>query len=139
MRQELISGWGRCPQIKADLYDIRSLSEISKILSYQQQLTPRGMGRSYGDSSLGAKVLMTTSMNRLVAFEERSGILECEAGVSLEELIRIFVPKGWFLPVSPGTRFVTVGGMLASDVHGKNHHKSGSFSKYVLRDRKSVV
>ena len=132
MRQELISGWGGCPRIKASLYEIHSKSEISLVLEENQSLTPRGMGRSYGDSSLGTKVLVTPKMNRLLSFDGESGILECEAGVCLEELIRVFVPKGWFLPVTPGTRFVTVGGMFASDVHGKNHHKSGSFSKHVL-------
>ncbi|MEC8183830.1 MAG: FAD-binding oxidoreductase, partial [SAR324 cluster bacterium] len=132
MRQEVISGWGGCPSIRANLQEIRSSQDISHALEGSSSLTLRGLGRSYGDSSLGNQVMITTQMDRLLSFNEKTGILECEAGVCLEDLIRVFVPKGWFVPVTPGTRFVTVGGMLASDVHGKNHHKSGSFSKHVL-------
>ena len=132
MRQEVISGWGGCPNIRANLQEIRSSQDISHALEGSSSLTIRGLGRSYGDSSLGNQVMITTQMDRLLSFDEKTGILECEAGVCLEDLIRVFVPKGWFVPVTPGTRFVTVGGMFASDVHGKNHHKSGSFSKHVL-------
>ena len=132
MRQEVISGWGGCPSIRANHQEIRSSQDINHALEGSSSLTIRGLGRSYGDSSLGNQVMITTQMDRLLSFDEKTGILECEAGVCLEDLIRVFVPKGWFVPVTPGTRFVTVGGMFASDVHGKNHHKSGSFSKHVL-------
>jgi decaprenylphospho-beta-D-ribofuranose 2-oxidase len=95
-------------------------------------LTPRGLGRSYGDSSLGSTMLDLTGLDSLVAFDEATGVLTCEAGVSLSTLITVLLPRGWFLPVTPGTRYVTVGGAIASDVHGKNHHVAGAFSEHVL-------
>lgn len=97
-------------------------------------LLPYGLGRSYGDCCLndGGSILVTQALDRLIAFDENSGILRCEAGVSLAEILRVFVPRGWFLPVTPGTRYVTVGGAIANDVHGKNHHRAGTFGCHVL-------
>jgi FAD/FMN-containing dehydrogenase len=94
---------------------------------------PYGLGRSYGDSCLidGGTQYRTRTLNRLLAFDAETGELTCEAGVSLDELFRFAVPRGWFLPVTPGTRFVTVGGAIANDVHGKNHHVAGSFGDHV--------
>ncbi|MBX6396599.1 MAG: FAD-binding oxidoreductase, partial [Alicyclobacillaceae bacterium] len=94
----------------------------------------RGLGRAYGDAALneGAGVLLQTRRNRFLDFDPGSGILRCEAGVSLAEILEVFVPRGYFLPVTPGTKFVTVGGAIASDVHGKNHHQDGSFSNFVV-------
>ena len=92
-----------------------------------------GLGRSYGDSCLndGNVLIDACSLDRFIRFEEETGTLRCEAGVSLDEILRVFVPRGWFLPVTPGTRFVTVGGAVANDVHGKNHHCSGTFGRHV--------
>ena len=95
----------------------------------------RGLGRSYGDSSLpaevGDKVVATRLANRILSFDASTGVLRAEAGVSLVELNRLFIPRGWFSPVTPGTKFVTLGGMVASDVHGKNHHRDGCFGAHV--------
>lgn len=95
---------------------------------------PYGLGRSYGDScqNHSGKVLSCKSLNQLISFDDETGILHCEAGVTLAEIIQVFLPKGWFLPVTPGTKFVTVAGAIANDVHGKNHVKAGSFSRYVI-------
>ncbi len=93
----------------------------------------RGNGRSYGDASLNARqVLDTRGLDRLVDFDAIGGVLVCEAGVLLAEVIDVMLPRGWFPPVTPGTRFVTIGGMIASDVHGKNHHGAGSFCEHLL-------
>ncbi len=92
---------------------------------------PRGMGRSYGDSALAPVVLDMTPNDRLLSFDPGTGELVCEAGLTLDAIARLFLPRGWFLPVTPGTRFVTVGGAVASDVHGKNHHVDGSFSDHL--------
>ncbi len=94
-----------------------------------------GNGRSYGDVGLnsGGTLLHTRGMKRFMAFDEHSGVLTCEAGVLLAEILEVFVPRGWFLPVTPGTRFVTVGGAIANDVHSKNHHGAGSFGCHVRR------
>jgi FAD/FMN-containing dehydrogenase len=89
------------------------------------------MGRSYGDSSLSAHIIGTDYLDLVLGFDTTTGIVQCSAGVTLADLLDIFVPKGWFLPVTPGTKFVTVGGAIASDVHGKNHHLDGCFSEYV--------
>lgn len=97
-------------------------------------MLPYGMGRSYGDSCLnpGGDVLRTRDLDHWIDFDPATGRLECEAGATLDELLSLCVPRGWFPPVTPGTRFVTVGGCVANDVHGKNHHRAGTFSRHVL-------
>lgn len=95
----------------------------------------RGLGRSYGDAALPPPGVMevagTRLADRLLAFDEQTGVLRAEAGLGLDAVRRIFLPKGWFSPVNPGTRFVTLGGMVASDVHGKNHHVAGTIGRHV--------
>lgn len=96
-------------------------------------LLPYGLARSYGDSCLnaGRGLIDCRRLNRFLAFDESTGILRCESGVSLSDIVDVFLPKGWFLPVTPGTRFVTVGGAIANDVHGKNHHCAGTFGSHI--------
>lgn len=91
----------------------------------------RGLGRSYGDASLNEGVILHERLNRLLSFDPASGVLECEAGVSFAEVIGAFVQRGYFPPVTPGTKFVTLGGAIAADVHGKNHHVDGSIANFV--------
>ncbi|HYH08184.1 MAG TPA: FAD-binding oxidoreductase [Thermoanaerobaculia bacterium] len=94
---------------------------------------PYGLGRSYGDSCLnnGHALLDTRELDHFRAFDDATGVLDCEGGMTLAEILRVFVPRGWFLPVTPGTKFVTVGGCIANDVHGKNHHRAGTFGRHV--------
>ncbi len=96
---------------------------------------PRGLGRSYGDSCQNAGNLLWQSsrLDRFISFDVNTGLLRCEAGITLREIQRIFAPRGWFLPVTPGTQYVTVGGAIANDVHGKNHHQAGSFGNHTER------
>jgi FAD/FMN-containing dehydrogenase len=97
-------------------------------------LLPYGLGRSYGDCCLndGGILLDASGLDRFISFDAERGILRCEAGVALAEILEIAVPKGWFLSVTPGTKFVTVGGAIANDVHGKNHHREGTFGNHTL-------
>jgi FAD/FMN-containing dehydrogenase len=97
------------------------------------KMLPVGMGRSYGDICLLANgtLLKTRGLDRFQSLDEQTGILRCEAGVTLDEILDLCVPRGWFLPVTPGTRYVTIGGCIANDVHGKNHHVAGTFGRYV--------
>lgn len=127
-----ISNWGNYPIIDADVKSFRSVSELQRLLADVESSIPRGMGRCYGDSALWHNIMSSLNFNRLLEFDEHEGILRCEAGVSLAEILDVFVSRGWFLPVTPGTKFVTVGGAIASDVHGKNHHKEGTFSSHLL-------
>ena len=96
-------------------------------------MLPFGNGRSYGDSCLnnGGHLLATRGLDRFLAFDPETGLIRCEAGVLLSEILSLTVGYGWFLPVTPGTRFVTVGGAIANDVHGKNHHVAGTFGHHV--------
>lgn len=98
-------------------------------------MLPYGQGRSYGDSCLndGGLLLLTRTLNRFIEFDKQSGLLRCEAGVTLAEILDLTVPHGWFLPVTPGTKYVSVGGAIANDVHGKNHHQAGTFGRFVTR------
>ena len=125
----MLSGWGRLWKPGKEVF-----SEDLKALSRNAVLS-RGLGRSYGDSALPPpghlEVATTTLADRLLAFDETSGILRAEAGLSLRELNRLFLPRRWFTPVSPGTQYVTLGGMVAADVHGKNHHVEGTFGRHV--------
>lgn len=129
-----ISSWGR---LSADLHHVIGLNDPSKVKSVLGQ-TPYpglaiGMGRSYGDVGLNAQgtVWDTTGLDHLVAFNSQTGRLICEAGVLLRDIQRLFIPRGWALPVTPGTQFVTVGGAIANDIHGKNHHMLGSFGDHI--------
>jgi FAD/FMN-containing dehydrogenase len=98
-------------------------------------ILPYGLGRSYGDSCLndGGKLLDTARLSHFIEFDPEIGLLRCEAGVSLHDILRVVVPRGWFLPVTPGTRHVTIVGAVANDVHGKNHHGAGTLGRFVTR------
>jgi FAD/FMN-containing dehydrogenase len=128
--------WGRFPHANQEALPIFWRDESYKIdASAAHTYLPRGLGRSYGDVCLndGGVLLLTENLKRFLAFDESSGLLRCESGVTLADILKFFVPRGWFPPVTPGTKFVTVGGAIANDVHGKNHHSAGTFGRHVKR------
>ncbi len=127
----IITNWGKYPQIDANLIYFEDENTAKESLKTYQPIIARGFGRCYGDSSLSNNIISTLKYNHFLSFDEKEGIVTCEAGVSLAEVLDAFVKKGWFLPVTPGTKFVSVGGAIASDVHGKNHHKEKSFGSHV--------
>ncbi len=127
-----ISNWGNYPTIDSHVSDFTATGELKQIISSTDNCISRGLGRCYGDSALNETIASTINFKRFLGFDANTGILTCESGVSLYEILDIFVPQGWFLAVTPGTKYVSVGGAIASDVHGKNHHKSGSFSSHLL-------
>ena len=126
-----ISGWGNYPQQEAQILTPSSSASLEAIIRQKNSLIARGMGRSYGDSANASKVLQTLCIGHFIEFDECTGKLTAEAGISLREILRVIVPKGWFLPVTPGTSYVTLGGAIASDVHGKNHHIAGTFGQHI--------
>ena len=129
-----LRSWGHLPARPAA--EERWWSErLATLPGIAGTLLAYGNGRSYGDVGLNsdATLLHTRGMDRFIAFDEVNGLLSCEAGVLLSEILDVFVPRGWFLPVTPGTRFVTVGGAIANDVHSKNHHRAGTFGCHVRR------
>ncbi|PCJ20661.1 MAG: FAD-linked oxidase [Candidatus Cloacimonadota bacterium] len=126
-RKAKIKNWGNYPKVNSNQLFFENEKDVSKI----NLSIARGLGRSYGDSSLFSTTIEMSKYNYIQSFSE-DGVLECTGGLSLEEIINIFSIRGWFLPVTPGTKYVTIGGAIASNVHGKNHHTDGSFSKYVL-------
>ena len=128
------ASWGRYPKaIPAMVYGPHWADELFPKDAHF--LLPYGNGRSYGDSCLndGGALLDMRGLDRFLSFDHSTGILRCEAGVLLADILALVVPMGWFLPVTPGTRFVTVGGAIANDVHGKNHHRTGTFGQHVQR------
>lgn len=126
----IICGWGNYPKVDARVHAPKSIAECLSPPSTAS--IARGMGRSYGDSSIGADVIQTTLLDHFLSFDNETGLITVEAGITFKELLRVVVPKGWFVPVSPGTSYVTVGGAIASDVHGKNHHAAGTFGQHVV-------
>src|SRR5262245_29752485 len=126
-----LSGWGRHPVVDAKVLDAEDLPQATR-----DAVLSRGLGRAYGDAALpppGATrpVVRTPSADRILAFDRKTGVLRAEAGLALETLARTYLARGWFTPVSPATRYVTLGGMVASDIHGKNHHSDGTFGGHV--------
>ena len=127
-----LSGWGRYPVLDCRLETLRRCEDLPGLLHRGATLIPRGNGRSYGDAALNPELTLSMlGLDRLQAFDTATGTLTCEAGVLIADLLDTFMPRGWFPPVVPGTKFVTVGGMIAADVHGKNHHRDGSFGAHV--------
>lgn len=133
--RKTLSGWGRYKPAPCEVArpesQIGLRDELAEGLG--QPVIARGLGRSYGDAAVNEEglVLDLSRLNRFIGFDEAEGVLECEGGVSLAKILAFSVPRGFFLPVTPGTKFVTVAGALAHDVHGKNHHRDGSFSRFV--------
>ncbi len=128
----MITNWGHYPAVEAEIKETSELSEIRSFVAEHETVIARGNGRSYGDSSLGQNILSTLRLNRFLSFDIETGVIECESGVMFADILKVAVPKGYFLSVTPGTKFITVGGAIAADVHGKNHHRDGSFSDHLI-------
>ena len=126
-----VSGWGRNTASDVNISFPKNLKELKRDI--KKNCIARGLGRSYGDSSIQPnKTIVTTKLNKIINFNKKTGILESECGVSIKQLNEFIINKGWFLPVTPGSKNITLGGMIATNVHGKNHHKVGGFGKYVI-------
>lgn len=134
MVRQTVFSWGRVLRTDCEVLPLyRSSAAIPSLPGGNGSLLPFGNGRSYGDSCLnpGGSLLYTRHLDHFMAFDRTTGVLRCEAGVLLAAILELVVPQGWILPVTPGTRFVTVGGAIANDVHGKNHQTHGTFGRHV--------
>ena len=127
-----LAGWGRALRATAEVARPERAGAVLRLMD-EAPAPAIGALRSYGDAALttGGRAILTTRLDRMLAFDEDTGILTAEGGIPLGEIARIFAPRGWLLPVMPGTGFATVGGAVANDVHGKNHHRVGSFAEHV--------
>jgi FAD/FMN-containing dehydrogenase len=129
--------WGRYPKYDAKVIPLNWQGDFPAVAAgmHPGGALPVGMGRSYGDVCLleGGNLLLTTGMDRLIAFDPATGVLTAEAGITLAQVLDFAVPRGFFLPVTPGTKYVTLGGAIANDIHGKNHHVAGTFGNHITQ------
>ena len=127
------NSWNNIPNSSSNR-DYVSFKNKQSLTNSATSVIPRGLGRSYGDVCLndGGNLMLTNNLNSIIDFDSETGILHCQSGMSVNNLLNIIVPSGWFLPIVPGTSFVTIGGAIANDIHGKNHHKVGSFGNSII-------
>lgn len=132
--RQSFESWGRYPKFQAEVVPLHWTSDFP-LANHATKFLAVGMGRSYGDVCLlkDGTLLQTVEMDRLLDFDQANGLLRCEAGVTLAQILEFAVPLGFFLSVTPGTKYVTVGGAIANDIHGKNHHVAGTFGCHVMR------
>jgi decaprenylphospho-beta-D-ribofuranose 2-oxidase len=127
-----ISNWGNYPKIEAEIYEFEDLETLRSLILRLDNIIPRGNGRCYGDSALAPHIISSLRYNKFLSFDEKVGLIQCQSGVLLADILEVILPKGWFLHVTPGTKWITLGGAIASDVHGKSQHKAGNFSDHVV-------
>ncbi|MBL7782434.1 MAG: FAD-binding oxidoreductase [Saprospiraceae bacterium] len=132
VEHQQLASWAKYPVITADVATPATTEEARDYVMRQERLIARGNGKSYGDAALAPHVLSTLALRRIRHFDATSGVIDCEAGVLLSDILREVVPQGWFFHVTPGIKHITVGGAIASDVHGKNHPTHGCFSNYLI-------
>lgn len=130
--QKRLANWGNYPVVSSEESTFSQEAQLKEFVTSHQHIIARGNGRCYGDASLGEHSISMLKYDKVMAFDTETGIFECQAGLTLDQILDIIVPKGWFLPVTPGTKYITVGGAVASDVHGKNHHVDGAFSSHII-------
>jgi len=123
--------WNNFPKVKNQ--EIVSLDGDFTFNDFQKNYLAYGNGRSYGDVCLneGGTLVDTKKYSKILNFDEVDGVITCESGITFDEILNFISKKNWFLPVVPGTRYITLGGAIANDIHGKNHHNAGSFGNYV--------
>ena len=127
-----IHGWGNYSVIDAQVLKPKKINDIKELKKINNKVIARGLGRSYGDSANNNIVIDTTSLNQIIKFDTINGLISCESGVSIQEINKLTIPYGWFVPVTPGSSYVTLGGAISSDIHGKNHHIDGAFSDHIV-------
>ena len=129
VERKKISGWGLYPQIDAEISAANFTSDLMQH-SPSDTFIPQGNRRSYGDACLANHVISTLPLNHFLEFDQNRGLIKCEAGITINDILLFIIPHGFFLPVTPGTKNPTIGGCLAADIHGKNHHKEGSIANF---------
>ncbi|MDR1876307.1 MAG: FAD-binding oxidoreductase [Flavobacteriaceae bacterium] len=128
-----VTNWGKYPVVETHFHLTSDIRKITEIIKESPSIIARGNGRSYGDNSLNKDhILSTVKLDKFISFDRENGIFECEAGVILSDILDTIVPEGFFLPVTPGTKLITVGGAIGANVHGKNNHSEGCFGDYIL-------
>lgn len=127
-----VANWGLYPAIKANVISPTSIQEFKEAILSHQAIIARGNGRCYGDASLQNNIISTSKWNKFLDFDRQNGIIEVESGVRLDEILEVSIEAGFFIAVTPGTKFITVGGAISSDIHGKNHHIDGCFSDHLI-------
>ena len=125
--QKRLANWGNFPVVASDENSFTQEDQLRQSVMSHTHIIARGNGRCYGDASLGRHSISMLKYDKMLDLDIAAGVIDVQAGVTLDQILDIIVPKGWFLPVTPGTKYITVGGAVASDVHGKNHHVEGAF------------
>src|SRR5436190_12715771 len=132
MMKKKIANWGNYPAMTSDEKSFAFDEQLRELFTSEHHFIPRGNGRCYGDASLADVTISTLKYDNVLSFDTINGVFECQSGITLDQVLEVIIPKGWFLPVTPGTKFITIGGAVASDVHGKNHHVDGCFSHHIV-------
>ncbi len=130
--KKLLFNFGKYPVIEAEETTFVFQNQLNDLVTGEPVFIARGSGLCYGDSALSQTTISTLKYDKILSFDTQQGIFECQSGITLEQVLTVIVPKGWFLPVTPGTKLITIGGAVASNVHGKNHKTHGSFSRHIV-------